>query len=169
MCSGPIIDIDGCVGACLEDPNNLPGGSTCDALNAAMCADSTVQSMCECGGGSTGGGIGSPCTDDSSCPDQGGIGFCLEETHPDTGEDTGWVGGYCSSNGCWFNWECGDNGYCLEGSEGSYCLSKCDYACSRVGYACQPMSIFSSVCVPACYSDDDCGSGWMCGADGVCY
>lgn len=71
--------------------------------------------------------------------------------------------------GCSNSSQCGTDGVCVSGPEGSRCLQKCFGTCCPTGYRCEQLKEgatcvpFSSAC-PAlfCRLDSDCGTGGKC-------
>jgi hypothetical protein len=108
--------------------------------------------------------VGIACTKQSECGDNG---VCLGGSQ--------FPGGYCSES-CTGEVvtegdPCPTNSTCVQVSEASaVCLADCDTKnpC-RANYACQTTSDGkTSVCIPACTSDEDCGSKSKCTSDGLC-
>jgi hypothetical protein len=134
-CLADVTGTKSCLPACQSD-NDCGPGLRCDTGSGAC-----VQ------GGPPTGAIGAACAVPSDCTGTPGTPFCGS-----------FPGGYCSTD-CTANASiCGAGGTCVDfGGGSSYCLETCtsqsncrqDYRCTSLGA--------TSVCVPACKSNNDCG------------
>jgi len=113
--------------------------------------------------------VGKPCGTDPDCG--GARGLCQQPFQlPSSG--TAWLGGYCQQD-C----TSGGSASCPAGSEcipvganASRCLKSCRVGTGdcREGYTCSPLAQ-GNVCVPNCYQDPDCPTGFTCRVcDRVC-
>ncbi len=133
-----------------------------DTLGSQNCGSSELRDVhCyalgygdKCGG-CTGWNAGDPCTSDNQC-DAGLLqASCVPEIDPNTGDPTGFEGGYCIGVGCNTNSNqvgqiaygpqtgCGNDALCLNEDDGNggvtgVCVGLCSGAGTcRVGYDCQ--------------------------------
>ncbi|MFC1655085.1 hypothetical protein ACFL2F_04695, partial [Myxococcota bacterium] len=94
--------------------------------------------------------VGDPCTQDAQCGENG---RCLTEGFP---------GGLCLTTGCSDSNPCPSGSGCYSFTDGSTaCIKKCnqDSNCREAeGYICDSYN----TCWPACQSDDDCPTDWIC-------
>jgi hypothetical protein len=76
---------------------------------------------------------------------------------------TAWAGGYCLED-CTARVDvCPTGSTCAAAGSSRFCFKTCDPNATscRPGYVCSPRPE-GNVCIPACYSDEDCGSGYSC-------
>lgn len=140
-----------CFPGCVED-SECGEGQTCN----------TTLGLC---GGGSGSGIsdaGSECVADEGC--EGNL--CLTE-------DLGWVGGYCTFEGCISNADCGENGRCIPFAGTTVCAASCDLPTDcRDTYPCVDWDLIPEtddvVCFPFCEADAECRDGEVCGGTGFC-
>ncbi len=105
--------------------------------------------------------VGSTCEQDD--PDCGSAwGMCLQPTALPSGQ-TAWTGGYCSEDCTTRVDVCPSGSLCGVAGSSRLCFKTCDPNATscRPGYVCSPRPE-GNLCVPACYSDADCGSGFAC-------
>ena len=90
--------------------------------------------------------VGEPCISDADCDTGTLISYCIPSTDPDSGESTGWRGGYCLALGCSTDDSCGpgQGNICVPQENLDACYRSCDrdaeenscrtgYDCRRVG------------------------------------
>ena len=135
LCLADVTGTKSCTLACQSDTDCGPGLS-CDTASGAC-----VQ------GGPAAGAIGAACNQPSDCTATPGTPFCGN-----------FPGGYCSTDCSANSSICGTGATCVDlGAGASDCLGSCTSASNcRPGYRCAPAGA-TSVCVPQCQSNNDCG------------
>jgi hypothetical protein len=144
-CNMPVIDVQGCVASCIEDPANAQAtlDASCDAIFDSICGQPGVADVCDCGP-ITPTNVGEPCEDAGDCAGGELVGMCINEA------ESGWPGGYCSSEGCQNNQQCGADGICVTIDEAgnTICVQSCLERGCRDGYECLELGAGVNVCVP---------------------
>ncbi len=155
-----------CVDQCNIDPVQFQA----DVIVSLTCADISPQ-LCPPPANET--NAGAACTQDADCEAGTLQPFCIAEIDPD-GNETGFAGGYCVAIGCQGDAACGVGNLCLaiDDAGNTACFDGCNDDACREGYACQDLTGGQqpgfNACVPACETDEDCGQGATCNADGTC-
>ena len=148
------------------------GSST--ALTGVYCGSFGFGEKCDCVELT----IGASCEEDEDCEGGELDAICVLENDADTGEATGYVGGYCISGFCDAGSTqagaiavsgttgCGTDGMCINEQAQNGVTSICYDLCSanadcRDGYACEILGFFASGdsagrCMPACETNEDC-------------
>lgn len=162
-CLLPLVNESDCISQCQQDPNlaSIWLGATCDAINLDACEVPGVRDLCLfC---PTPPNIGEPCSSNLDCEVSGFLRpVCLRAVDRQTGEPTGWDGGYCVGADCFGDDECGAESSCVRAGDSTYCLKSCNASGEcRAGYTCRPLDTVG-VCVPRCEGDADCGDGLTC-------
>lgn len=112
--------------------------------------------------------VGISCTADNSCGSA--YGLCLAPV-PLPSSGTAWYQGYCSEECTVGGGECASGSTCAAVDATSRkCLKNCSPGGTdcRESYTCAPLAE-GNLCVPSCYGNADCGSGFSCRTcDHVC-
>ena len=158
VCEQPILQPDDCVFLCEEQPQSFPAdfilGATCESVQAAYCPNLFQV----CGGcpqpDPNAFSVGAACERSADCVSGNLIAYCIPENVPETGEETGWVDGYCIGLECQPG-DCGPSARCVALTEDQQtgCLARCgdNQAPCRAGYQC---TVFDSdepdsrLCIP---------------------
>jgi MYXO-CTERM domain-containing protein len=102
--------------------------------------------------------VGKPCALNGDCKSP--VGICQPPEALPSGQ-TAWEGGYCQQN-CTpgATGTCPGGSVCVDFSTAKRCLKTCRIGAGdcREGYTCAPRAE-GNVCVPNCYTDQDCNSG----------
>lgn len=158
VCEQPILQPDDCVFLCEEQPQSFPAdfilGAACESVQAAYCPNLFQV----CGGcpqpDPNEFNVGAACERSADCVSGSLIAYCIPANVPETGEETGWVDGYCIGLEC-NPGDCGPSARCVALTEDQQtgCLARCgdNQAPCRAGYQCtafDPDDPDSSLCVP---------------------
>ncbi|MBX5483378.1 MAG: hypothetical protein IRZ16_16275 [Myxococcaceae bacterium] len=126
--------------------------------------------------------IGSACTSDSSCQSGGSFlaGACFTQFDPDTGDNTGWLGGSCTAE-CSADPAsmCGTTGICLgfqsqAGDQFALCMDRCSspgvgQSDCRPGYVCEMYALADGGTAPDGYCWPNCNNvAGFCGTAKTC-
>ena len=114
--------------------------------------------------------VGRDCVMDPDCGNS--VGFCQRPEPASAGQQF-WVDGYCTQSCSTGQPGCPSGSVCTTLAQGDRCLQSCrvGLADCRVGYACAATDAIgtSGVCIPRCYTNVDCNSGYQCRTcDGLC-
>ncbi len=168
FCVVPLTDLATCTTLCMQDPGFTEVlGSDCSDVNDSTCDVDGVDLICLTCPPAT--NVGGACTSNFDCDVAFLSPFCIPADDPDTGEDTGWAGGYCTGSNCFSDSDCGRGSTCVQTASQTFCLRECEASGTcRPGYVCRPLGD-DGVCFPACDADDDCADGQTCSTDtGLC-
>ncbi len=139
-----------------------PGITNGECPSPFVCRDSTLVSgytkACLAVPGEAVTQVGKACNTDTECGS--GYSVCQQPVALPSG-GTAWVGGYCQENcvaGSTAN-TCPAGSLCVEMGAQDRCLKPCRPGGGdcREGYTCAPLPE-GNVCIPPCYSDQDCNS-----------
>jgi MYXO-CTERM domain-containing protein len=112
--------------------------------------------------------VGNACGSNSQCNSPWGL--CLAPMSLPT--TTAWPGGYCTQGCGADSVTCPSGSTCVALGNGPSCLKDCQPGASgtcRPGYICPARGSGPKVCVSACNSDSDCGTGYACSiCDNTC-
>ena len=130
VCEQPILRPDECVFLCEEQPQSFPPdfilGATCESVQAAYCPNLFQV----CGGcpqpDPNDFNVGAACERSADCVSGNLIAYCIPANVPETGEETGWVDGYCIGLECQPG-DCGPSARCvaLTADQQTGCLARC--------------------------------------------
>ena len=128
---GQVVDLAGCVADCEADPDFEPGqlsDLSCTGVNLGVCQSNPQLAAfgCACPGlQSNETNIGDACLNDFDCETGDLQGGCIPGVDPESGEETGFPGGYCTADACLNDAACGEGNFCVPTPRSDTLVNSC--------------------------------------------